>query len=259
MSTLRVVRDSETIWRAEVCGGKSLNAIDFDVMHGFELLLDELESSEHIRVFVLSGEGTRSFISGGDLKAFSSLTTEEDARIMSERMKSILKRIELLPCWTVAHINGDAYGGGCETMAAFDFRYTHQAVKLGWTQARFGLTPGWGGLTRLIELVGQSTALLWLAQAKVVDAQTAHMAGFINHVAPNAIQLKLDVDALCVTLARQERVFIDALKTGARHLKTHGRTSSIDAELSAFSKLWASPIHHQRVAAFLRAPQKEST
>lgn len=228
----------------------ALNAINFEVMTALETLLEQLESQPQWRVLVLRGQGTRSFISGGDLKAFASLTTAEDARAMSARMGEILNRVERLPCWTIAHVNGDAYGGGCETMAAFDFRYAHVDVHLGWTQARFGLTPGWGGLTRLVELVGHTTALTWLAGASRIGAMDAQRAGFLTHVSPDAETLERDVQAWSQRIARHERALITALKQGAKSARW--RIEAMGAEREPFAELWASETHHQKVAAFLK-------
>src|SRR5699024_4055418 len=115
-----------------------------------------------------------------DMREFHSIKTAEGARAMAERMLSILARIEKLPCWTIAAVNGPAYGGGCEIMLSFDFRIAAEEATFGFTQGKFYLPPGWGGLTRLTERVGRSTALRWLGGARVVDAQTGLKANLID-------------------------------------------------------------------------------
>ena len=140
-----------------------------------EELLSEIETDGKTRSFILKGTGNNAFISGGDLQEFHTIKTSEEARPMAQKMLNILERIEKLPCWTIACINGPAYGG-CETILAFDFRIASSEATFGFTQGKFYLPPGWGGLTRLIERVGRSTALRWLAEAKNIDAHTA-----LNH------------------------------------------------------------------------------
>lgn len=250
---LKCTFSSNGIVTATIHRPEALNAINFEVMAALETLLKQLESQSKWRVFVLRGQGTRSFVSGGDLKAFATLTSAEDARAMSARMGEILNRVERLSCWTIAHINGDAYGGGCETMAAFDFRYAHADVHLGWTQARFGLTPGWGGLTRLVELVGHTTALAWLAGASRIGAMDAQQAGFLTHVSADAESLEHDVQRWSQTIARHDRDLIAALKQGAKSARW--RAASIHAEREPFAELWASETHHQKVAAFVKKTQ----
>ncbi|MEX2435424.1 MAG: enoyl-CoA hydratase/isomerase family protein, partial [Balneolaceae bacterium] len=100
---------------------KALNAINFDIMAKLEEILDELEQDPELRLFILTGSG-KSFISGGDLREFHGITDAEGAKVMSGRMIAILNRIEQLPCWTLAAVNGVTYGGGWETMLSFDFR-----------------------------------------------------------------------------------------------------------------------------------------
>ena len=235
------------VLRATICRPEVLNAINFDVMAGLEALIDELEAGQ-VRVLLLRGAGERAFVSGGDLRAFAPLTSHQDALDMSQRMGQILARFERAPCWVVAQVNGDAYGGGCEIMAACDLRWTHQGVRLGWTQARFALPPGWGGLTRLVECVGRATALSWLAQASVVSAHEAAQAGFVDHVSDDAQALEREVTALAERLAKQPRALIQALKKGSHSVS---RDAQILAERAPFARAWASQEHHDRVQRFL--------
>nr|NIR88008.1 enoyl-CoA hydratase/isomerase family protein [Candidatus Bathyarchaeota archaeon]NIT60327.1 enoyl-CoA hydratase/isomerase family protein [Fodinibius sp.]NIV15058.1 enoyl-CoA hydratase/isomerase family protein [Fodinibius sp.]NIY28909.1 enoyl-CoA hydratase/isomerase family protein [Fodinibius sp.] len=181
MSIVKIEQKNH-VCRAIINRPKSHNAINFGVMDELEDLLDELEQDSTIRCFILSGSGKETFVSGGDLREFHTIKTAEDAKPMARRMLAILKRIEKLPCWTIAAINGAAYGGGCEMMLAFDFRMATPHATFGFTQGKFYLPPGWGGLTRLVEKVGRSTALLWLAEAKVIDAQTAQRHNLIDDI-----------------------------------------------------------------------------
>ena len=243
-------RTGQVLW-VEVNRPDALNAVDFDVMAGLEEALDEAER-EVPRVFVLSGAGDRSFISGGDLKQFSELVTDVDARKMASRMVAILARIEALPCWTLACINGDAYGGGTETLLAFDLRVAAPTAHLGFTQSRFHLPPGWGGLTRLVEAVGASRAQYWLATASVISAQEAHSAGLVHEVHDHVRQA---AQRRAEKLALMEPELVHALKKGIRRAKTLPRDESIAAELEPFASIWAGEEHHRRVAGWVSGQQ----
>ena len=50
---------------------------------------------------------------------------------------------------TIAILNGNAVGGGCELASAFDFRLARSGIKLGFVQASLGITTGWGGASFL--------------------------------------------------------------------------------------------------------------
>jgi enoyl-CoA hydratase/carnithine racemase len=226
-------------------------------MDALEDLLDEIESSDDIRCFILSSAGDDIFISGGDLREFHTIKTAEEAKPMARRMLSILERIEKLPCWTIASVNGAAYGGGCEIILAFDFRIASADACFGFTQGKFYLPPGWGGLTRLVERVGRSTALKWLGEAQIVDAETALNHKLIDRITdPQDLQDQTWQWAKEIT--KNDRAFIKNLKEGAMRLTT-ARWNAIEAELDSFGTFWESERHEQRVEKFLNRKEEGSS
>ncbi len=226
------------------------HAVNFDVIRSLEKVMDYVESKPEIRVLILSGTGHHYFISGGDLKEFHKLTSKDQAILMSERMGTLLRRIEDVDCWTVACINGDAYGGGCETMLAFDFRIAVKHARFGFTQGRFYLPPGWGGLTRLVERVGRSTALMWLGSQAMVSTDEALNAGLIDKLFTSD-HLKESILAFADKLSGNDRNLIKALKQGAKKAVSQSRMESIAAERELFSDFWANPEHFKRVEEFI--------
>lgn len=234
---------------AKIDRPKARNAVDFDVMHELEVLVGQLEEDKQVRVFILSGEGSDSFVSGGDLKKFHTIKSKEEAVAKSERMQNLLHRIEQLPCWTVACVNGDAYGGGIELMLAFDFRISVPDAKFGFTQGRFYLVPGWGGLTRLVEKVGRSKALEWLGKSVITDADTVLEAGLIEHILSEETP---EVETLewVEKLTKNDRNFIQVLKESSSRLSPN-RQESLKAEINPFSDLWVDEQHISRVDKFM--------
>lgn len=248
MSVLKI-EQKKCICRATIDRPKSRNAINFAAMKELEMLLDELEENQDIRCFIFTGSGTDIFVSGGDLREFHTIKTAEEAKPMAKQMLSILKRIEQLPCWTIAAINGAAYGGGCEMMLAFDFRIAATEASFGFTQGKFYLPPGWGGLTRLVEQVGRSTALRWLAEAKIIDTETAREHKLINRIAEEG-ELEHESWSWGQQISKNDRTFIKNLKKGAMRL-TKARWDAIEAELNSFAQFWESNLHEKRVEKFL--------
>ena len=248
MSIVKIEQKNH-VCRAIINRPESHNAINFAVMDELETLLDKIEQDSAIRCFILSGSGQKTFISGGDLREFHTIKTAEEAKPMARRMLAILKRIEQLPCWTIAAINGAAYGGGCEMMLAFDFRMAAPHATFGFTQGKFYLPPGWGGLTRLVEKVGRSTALLWLAEAKIIDAQTAQRHNLIDDIAGSSNWTD-EIWERAKNLTKNDRPFIKNLKEGAMRI-THARWEAIEAELDSFAQFWESDLHEERVEKFL--------
>jgi len=228
------------------------NAVNYDVMIALERALDELEAitgSDGIHILVFTAEGDH-FISGGDLKAFAHLKTAEEGGVMAERMKAILRRIEELPLLTICLINGDAYGGGCETALAFDQIWIRESARMGFTQANFGLIPGWGGYQRLIERVGIHRATNWLASRYRVDAQTALNSGLVDRMF-TSIAFEQQVDDALSDLLVTDKEVLKALKSIKKSYIALRNSTLSDIESRMFAQLWGSEEHARRVDAFL--------
>lgn len=243
-------RVSDHILWATINRPDARNAIDFKVMEQLEKVVSEVEKDDGIRVFILSGAGDQSFVAGGDLKKFHTIKSKEKAVEMSGRMHELFNRIEALPCWTIAGINGDAYGGGIELMLAFDFRVSMPDAKFGFTQGRFYLVPGWGGLTRLVEKVGRAKALEWCGKSDIISANRAMAHRLIEHILQGS-NLEAEIMNWAKDLTKNDRKFIKTLKEGAAGFSPH-RKEALEAEIEPFSELWVDEQHLQRVERFMQ-------
>lgn len=233
---------SDHVITATVQRPEAKNAVNFELMDRLEMLVTELEQNVGVRLLILKGSAG-SFISGGDLREFHQLKTAKEAKQMTRRMMSLLDSIRNLPFWTLALLNGDAYGGGWEIASVFDFRVAKQNIKIGFTQGKFYLPPGWGGVSSLSELVPKQKALYWLATQRVVRADEAHAAGFLDDIL-NSDEYEQKLDTLIRKLTLNDRPFIEYLKRSIRF-------SSPDEEIEPFSQFWESKEHNDRVQAFL--------
>ncbi len=240
MSNFNIKRDRYTL-TAIIRRPETMNAVDFELMEQLENLLDEIENDNELRLFILTGS-EKSFISGGDLREFHQIKDAEGAKNMTRRMISILERIEKLPCWTLAAINGHTYGGGWETMLSFDFQVAADFAKFGFTQGKFYLPPGWGGIGKLKKTVGSNLALFWLGTQKVIDAKTALQHGLIQDVF-EAYAFEEKLETLKNFLILNDRPFIEYLK--------QSDSGSIGDEIEPFSRFWESEEHLKRVDEFL--------
>ena len=241
MKPLRV-EETDHVVTAVIQRPEAMNAINFELMECLEELADSLSASSEARLFVLTGSNN-SFISGGDLREFHQLETAEQARKMTKRMLRLLSQIKELPFWTMAALNGATYGGGWEIAAAFDFRVAETGVKIGFTQGKFYLPPGWGGVTSLSRLIPKQKALYWLASQRVISAEEAHQAGFIDDLL-DTDSYSDSLSAIIRNLTRNDRAFIEYLKKSVHF-------GSPDEEIEPFSLFWESEEHRNRVQAFL--------
>ncbi len=255
MAVVEVKKKKHIYW-AEINRPESNNAIDFAVMDELEKLLGEIENNGNIRVFVLSGSGHQYFASGQNIKAFANLKTEEQSRQMAERMAGILERLENNRFWTMACVNGEVQGGGCELLLAFDFAIASKTAGFAFTQARFGVPPGWGGITRLVERVGRSRALEWLGSNQTISSEEALSTGLINKLSITS-ELRRNTWEWALELSRINPDLIEELKQSTRFALQSPRNESLQRELEQFARFWATPYHQKVMAEELKKLKKQ--
>lgn len=157
------------------------NAIGLRTMVDLDETLTRAEASA-ATVLVIRGAGDRAFVSGGDLKELSAIRDEAGAVAMATQMRRFLDRIATFPVPVIAALNGHSLGGGAEVAVAADMRIAADDVLIGFTQARLGIMPAWGGAERLAELVGRSRAMLLIGSGMTLTAEAAERIGLIDLV-----------------------------------------------------------------------------
>lgn len=152
-------------------------------------------ADEIVSCVILAGEGS-TWCAGFDLSSDREKILSSDfARTMSTTMHSSLLKLRSLPMLSVASLSGFALGGGAELSTAADFRVWSPSTKLRFVQLKMAVVPGWGGATRLANLVGERTALRMLSSTETVDAKRALELGLADHVAePTSSSATLDSD-----------------------------------------------------------------
>ncbi len=125
--------------------------------------VQRLEAERDTVTGVVATSAKRSFFAGGDLHAMLRARPEDAATVFAgvETVKAQLRRLERLGRPVVAAVNGTALGGGLEIALACHHRIVvdDPRVELGLPEVTLGLLPGGGGVTRVVRMLGISTAL----------------------------------------------------------------------------------------------------
>ena len=166
-----------------------------DLMELFEGFSVDLEG---LRVIIVTGQGSKAFCAGGDLKQRNGMTDEawQAQHLVFERM---LRAILACPLPLIAAVNGAAYGGGCEIAAAADFVYASTEARFALTEVTLGIMPGAGGTQNLARAVGERRAKELILSGLPFSAKEAEAWGLVNRV------LRPD-ELLPATLAIAERI-----------------------------------------------------
>jgi ethylmalonyl-CoA/methylmalonyl-CoA decarboxylase len=209
---------------------------------------------------VIRGAGGN-FCSGADLRLVNEcLTTPQDGLDMCSHMQSVLSRFHDLPLVSLAVVEGYAVGGGSELATAADFRLFAPDAVIQFKHALMALSPGWGGGTRLTQLVGRRKALQLMGTTRPVPAPQALELGLADVVtessAPKDIQAAIRAFfAPYVAVASKSSGAVAAVRA-AKTIVAHAasgadRQSGLDNERAVFGTLWASTDNKQQVHATL--------
>src|SRR6478736_1239968 len=158
-----------------------LNAINIDVIAELSNTIDVVGLDDNIRVAIITGAGERSFCAGADLNYVVNLSPIEAERYATT-IHNLLNRIENLPRPVIAAINGYALGGGCEIALACDIRIASSNAKIGQTEVKIGIPPGWGGTQRMLRIIGQANAKQLVFTGQMITAEKAFRIGLVNRV-----------------------------------------------------------------------------
>ncbi|MGG0656868.1 enoyl-CoA hydratase [Rummeliibacillus pycnus] len=228
-----------------------VNILDAEVVEELHHKIDEIEQTSAIKVVLMTGDGGKAFMAGGDIKSFPEWIGKgvDVAKEKSQWLQHPLNRIEALPYPTICILNGVALGGGCELALACDIRIAEEHVKIGLPEIKLGLFPGAGGTQRLTRLVGKAKAKEIIFTGEPLSADQALAIGLVNTVVPkwygltSGIQLAKKIathSREALTYAKQaidegfEQCLSDALLTEADYFGRVFQTEDIKEGVSAF-------------------------
>ncbi len=158
----------------------SRNALSPQLVTELDQYLDSVEDDKAIRTIVITGSG-KSFISGGDIRAMSTMTPEE-AEAYAWKTETVYEKFINSDKIIIAAVNGFALGGGSEFTLACDFTVASSTAKFGFPEVTLGIIPGGGGPSRLFRKVGLSVAKRLIYSGKIITAAEAALYGLADMV-----------------------------------------------------------------------------
>lgn len=159
---------------------QTLNALGSELLEELSSAIDKLEAEANTRVIMFTGEG-KAFVAGADILEMKDMSANE-ANDYAMLGALLFQRIEFLDKVTIAAINGFALGGGCELAMACDIRIASDKAKFGQPEVGLGITPGFSGIRRMMELVGEAKAKEYIFNGRMFDAYEAEKMGLVNKV-----------------------------------------------------------------------------
>jgi enoyl-CoA hydratase/carnithine racemase len=143
---------------------RSVVVLDAWLLDQLHLFFDALEAQEPPSGFILMSASSRVFVAGADLAEIDGLPDDRLHAYLTEGADAFA-RISMLPCPTVAAINGATLGGGleialhCDGLIAARHNAAGKDYDLGLPEASLGLCPGWGGTQMLPARIDPARAI----------------------------------------------------------------------------------------------------
>ncbi|WP_439815467.1 enoyl-CoA hydratase/isomerase family protein [Zavarzinia sp. CC-PAN008] len=225
------------------------NALTRAVWEGLTQALDRLEA-EGGRFLVITGGGDKAFCAGTDLAEAAGLGRDENAA-KNARVRALLLRLSRSPVFSVAAVNGLAFGGGLEVAMGCAVRIAAPHATFSMPEVKLGVLPAYGGTQFLPAIIGRPRALDMMLTGRVVDAHEALAMGLINREAFADAPL-LDQ---AIAYAREVTAFSPVAIANIRHaVEASGATvteEGLAAEAHWVNETGLSADAREGVAAFL--------
>ena len=168
----------------------SVNAMSQDVLLELGDLIERI-AMDPPKAVVIQSIKAAGFIAGADLKEFQEFDRRGTVNDAIRRGQSTYQKLAELPCPTVAAIHGHCLGGGTELALACRYRVASNdpSTRIGLPETQLGIFPGWGGSSRLPQLVGAPAAMDMMLTGRNLSASAARSIGLVDKVVAPAVLL----------------------------------------------------------------------
>lgn len=180
-----------------------------DFNHWQDGLEEVFSGDPSLRYLVLGSRFPGVFCLGGDLNLFSGLIRRGDRAGLVEYGRACVRILHRntntlgLPIVTIGLVQGDALGGGFESLMSFNVIVAERGVKFGLPENLFGLFPGMGAFSFLSRRIGMTAAEEMIRKGTIYTAEEMHELGMVH--------------VLCEPGEGEEAVRRYVAQTGRRH------------------------------------------
>lgn len=203
-----------TLNRPEVHNALSIELSDMLI----EAIL-EVKRSTDVKFIVIKGAGD-TFCAGDDITEMYRWGDDEHGN-STQGANGVMRRarvyqdmansLEELDKMTISAVDGYAVGGGLEITMACDFVIATERAIWGMPEVDSGITPGWGGTTRMARYIGKRRTKEINIIGGLMPARRAVEWGLWNRVVPDG-QLDSEVEKLLEVLRSKNQQACRQLK-----------------------------------------------
>ncbi len=238
---------------------ESLNIIEQKTFYEINQALTAFEKNNDIKIVLINADcgltknGKKVFSAGVNLKKyqekFELLNTDPNKfRENLKKSRKLIKQIELFPKPVIIAIDGLTIGGFFELALGCDIILVSESAEFVLNEVNLGLIPGYGGINRLLNIVGKNRAFEIISTGRTIGANEAINLGIATKLF-NDNNFNKCVKQYCSELALKP---CNALRLIKNTLQKITSTSDIDSiEIENFIKAVNLNETQQQIQAFL--------
>lgn len=203
-----------------------------------------------VGAFVVTGAG-RGFCAGADIaEVFAEQIDEEGSQDQPPVHESGVDWVTLMRSSkpVVGAINGAAIGVGLTLTLSMDFLVAHPEAKLSMRFVKMGVVPELASTFFLVQRCGWGAASDLALSGRTLPGSEAHAIGLVDEVADDVVEAAIARAASYAENAPPSVHFVKQLLT------ENAAESDLELvqrrELDALQQAYATPEHHEAVAAF---------
>ena len=226
-----------------------LNALNSQTIEELHTAFERADTDTQTKVIIITGSGDKAFVAGADISEFADFSVAEGEQLAAQGQALLFDFIANLQTPVIAAVNGFALGGGLELAMAAHFRVASDSAKMGLPEVSLGVIPGYGGTQRLPQLIGKGRAMEMIMTAGMIDADTAHKFGLVNHVTTQE-ELMAFSQKIATKIMRNSSVAI-ASAIAAINAGFEEGENGFDAEVIQFGICFGTVDFKEGTSAFL--------
>jgi enoyl-CoA hydratase len=186
------------------------NALSMQLSEELIAALEIVQRSQIVKVLVIGGAG-ETFCAGDDITEMPAWGNADQVMRRARLYQEMANSLEELDKVTIAAVDGFAVGGGLEITMACDFVISTRRARWGMPEIDVGITPGWGGTTRMARLIGRRMTKEVNLLGALHPASRAAELGLWNRVVEDD-RLGQEVEALVEVLLSKNQQAARQLK-----------------------------------------------
>jgi len=238
---------------------ENLNIIEFNTFQEINFALDSFENDNNIKIILIkahcgiSRTGKKVFSAGVNLKEYGKKfdlvdNSPSEFKNSLKKNRELMTRIEEFKKPVIIAIDGLICGGFFELALACDLILASEKAIFRLNEVNIGLIPGYGGISRLLKIVGKNKTFEIAAIGKEINAEKALILGIVSEIF-NDSEFEDKILSYCQDLAEKSLNSLYLIKNTINQILKNPETEEI--EIENFLKALQSTDSREGIRAFL--------